>query len=371
MKSQNLLIIIGNGFDVAHNLPTTYGQFLEYLLKKIFDNLPSTKTPVTEEMCEGYFKKSFLENRTYFIHERSAEYNFVETIGRTNIDSIQGETADDTLKRRHYEFFMKKENTSSLKFVLSNKFLAKLYINKLQYWYEIEKQYFDILLTKINPLLLRQSKNQNEPYLQQVKDLNKELDFIKDELKNYLKTLTPAKNSKISTFFEDLVKESNPYILNFNYTNTLNLYFDSKIINHIHGTLNSDILFGYGNDFHDKYNDIKDLGLDDLLTNFKTSQYNNSNNYQGFFNDFIDTVPRFDVAVIGHSLGQTDKTILREIFDDPKCEKIYLFSRSDVTNPIEQLNKLQKVQKAASRIIAKNQDSRLKIINAEQSKSFP
>ncbi len=39
---------------------------------------------------------------------------------------------------------MKKENTSSLNFVLANKFLAKLYINKLQYWYEIEKQYFDM-----------------------------------------------------------------------------------------------------------------------------------------------------------------------------------------------------------------------------------
>jgi hypothetical protein len=35
MKSKNLIVIIGNGFDLAHNLKTSYNDFANYYIVRI------------------------------------------------------------------------------------------------------------------------------------------------------------------------------------------------------------------------------------------------------------------------------------------------------------------------------------------------
>jgi hypothetical protein len=35
MIKRNTILIIGNGFDIAHGLPTKYSDFADYLTKKI------------------------------------------------------------------------------------------------------------------------------------------------------------------------------------------------------------------------------------------------------------------------------------------------------------------------------------------------
>lgn len=37
-KSKNLIVIVGNGFDLAHGLKTGFGHFADYYIETIIDN---------------------------------------------------------------------------------------------------------------------------------------------------------------------------------------------------------------------------------------------------------------------------------------------------------------------------------------------
>jgi len=75
---------------------------------------------------------------------------------------------------------------------------------------------------------------------------------------------------------------------------------------------------------------------------------------------------------LGHSLGETDKTLLNEIFENSKCNKIHLYKRSDLNNnPERQLREHNKLFYAISRIISDDSVTRKKVINYEESLSFP
>ena len=53
----NRIILIGNGFDLAHGLPTSYGNFIEWYWRKWRRNLSCcTNHTLKDELCEFSFK---------------------------------------------------------------------------------------------------------------------------------------------------------------------------------------------------------------------------------------------------------------------------------------------------------------------------
>ena len=63
------ILVIGNGFDLAHGLPTSYKDFLEFTdnymsyAKSINDNLLSElKTLVSNNCWLEYFKRTYIGN---------------------------------------------------------------------------------------------------------------------------------------------------------------------------------------------------------------------------------------------------------------------------------------------------------------------
>ena len=44
----NRLVLIGNGFDLAHNQPTSYRDFINWYWDGRFENLRKNFTPVSE-----------------------------------------------------------------------------------------------------------------------------------------------------------------------------------------------------------------------------------------------------------------------------------------------------------------------------------
>src|SRR5690606_32155254 len=94
--------------------------------------------------------------------------------------------------------------------------------------------------------------------------LNSDISKIKDELIKYLGTIKiedSIKSKSIEEIFTNDLSHSNPnsriYFLNFNYTQTPELYFNllgqrTPLINYIHGKLgdeiNNPIIFGYGDE---------------------------------------------------------------------------------------------------------------------------
>ena len=53
----NRIILIGNGFDLDHGLPTSYGNFIEWYWRKWRRNLSCcTNHTLKDELCEFSFK---------------------------------------------------------------------------------------------------------------------------------------------------------------------------------------------------------------------------------------------------------------------------------------------------------------------------
>lgn len=117
--------------------------------------------------------------------------------------------------------------------------------------------------------------------------------------------------------------------LNFNYTSTADLYIPKGSefkINHIHGELgngNNPIIFGYGDELDDDYKEISKLNDNDYLKNIKSIRYLETDNYRKLLS-FIDSAP-FQIYIIGHSCGNSDRTLLNTLFEHKNCVSIKPF----------------------------------------------
>jgi hypothetical protein len=120
--------------------------------------------------------------------------------------------------------------------------------------------------------------------------------------------------------------------VNFNYTKTLdkiiyNTHSDKEIIHvQIHGVIeniDNQVIFGYGDDLHNRYQEIEDEDNNSTLNYIKTFYYANSSNYLNLI-DFMES-GNYEVYVVGHSCGLSDRTLLNTIFEDSKCKLIKIF----------------------------------------------
>ncbi|WP_339877864.1 AbiH family protein [uncultured Algoriphagus sp.] len=307
----NRLILIGNGFDLAHGLETSFKDFiLSYLCDcvKSFENSASYNDGLIE------FKVKFSS-----ILFRSSHGVKVESV-LSIIDFL--------IKAEEYNV------------VFKSSFLERIYhkINDLS-WVDLELEFFETLI-----------ENRNDKYNWQdsVKSINNDLDFLKVKLIEYLKKA--CKGNSIQPSFElaqcftsniqanevravslkqDILPE-NLYFLNFNYTDTLSHYLRPLSIpfkvNYIHGDLNEEYakpIFGFGDELDKDYLEFEDHKNNELFKHIKSFQYLLSTNYFDLTR-FIESED-FQVHIYGHSCGLSDRTMLNQIFEHDNCKSIKIY----------------------------------------------
>jgi hypothetical protein len=265
------LLIIGNGFDLAHDLPTSYGHFIKYMLEEIVND------------PQKY--KDIIEITPSVINSVDDFYNYLTTEHHMIFNNI------------FFRTFCKNYHNND--------------------WSDIESLYYSEL-SNIGKT--------DSPY-QSPKKLNNEFKQIKECLESYL-SLDINKNFKIINAFNYLfnkVNSNNTLIINFNYTNTVRDYLDglsSKLI-HIHGNLNSKtnpIVFGYAA-FDSEARMLIEKNENEYLRNIKKNCYKMANN-ENSIRDYLDGTKQIDVSIIGHSCGISDKLILQEIFNHENIRSI-------------------------------------------------
>jgi hypothetical protein len=207
-------------------------------------------------------------------------------------------------------------------------------------WVDMEVDYFDQLL----------ACKQGEKFdFDMVEKLNNEFDFLKTKLEAYLLNQQSLDDAPYSEYYKKIFcKEFNPIeivtkvarfelpnnilLLSFNYTNTLEKYREecsnavSTQINYIHGQLGSErnpIIFGFGDEYNKTYLEFEDLRNKALLKHIKSFDYFRTSNYHHLIR-FIEE-DDFQVFVMGHSLGLSDRTMLKQIFEHEKCKSIKIF----------------------------------------------
>lgn len=394
----NRIILIGNGFDLAHNLPTSYRDFINHYWEQWGVKLKTCES-VTEQrdrLCRISQKGEYQPWSSIFAKAD-------DLIG----DENSAKAVIEVVKTHHDRFLI--ETTPFFKHI-NQSFETKN-------WVDIEGEYY---------FWLKRIFRESDCGYDGAKPLNKELDEIKKRLIEYLDGIQkgqikpdlvkeciqkaihePCEAQDISIdgqpAFEDFAKKrlnflttqsdgekefflnkfGYPYLsnhsnideynkqitnknyrpglndpvsyslhikniykcraivpdffllpdqillLNFNYTTTADMYLYKNSgfeVNHIHGKLGDDlnhIIFGYGDEMDDDYKTISKLNDNDYLTNIKSIRYLETDKYRQLLR-FINS-DYYQIYIMGHSCGNSDRTLLNTLFEHPKCVSIKPF----------------------------------------------
>jgi Bacteriophage abortive infection AbiH len=328
------LVIIGNGFDLAHGFKTSYNDFLYWYLS------------------------NFIKN---YLKQRIDADNLITITPNNNIYllNLNGDNDDKKVRLSNLEechiFFNKYVTTK-----YTSRFLQRLINSNKQYsWIDIENEYYQSVISMYNLLTDVNNLNNRDYYKSLLTNLNNEFEFLRDKLEEYLieiqqnviKDHLPNANGKINKIFQHIfskISDSNKYVgktpakvvlLNFNYTNTIEKYIGSysskNELIYIHGKLSdkvNPIIFGFGDETDEYYEKIENLKINDFLNNFKSFWYFKTDNYQRLLK-LIDEQP-YDIEILGHSCGLSDRVLLSTIFQHDNCKsiKIHYHAKSETEN---------------------------------------
>lgn len=342
----NRIVLIGNGFDKAHNLPTGYGDFLDYLRDSIgrYENFTyHSRFAGNGRQCEkqhGFYHR--------VIDNKEDEWIGVKYFPNENKFRLATNPHGQNKSIYFESLFQENEKSDN--------------------WSDLESHYFKVLYA-------------NKESSQKIAQINSEFEYLKRLLSEYLKNEVEEKVDieKISTFHSiyDRFKLTQTefektYFITFNYTSKiLNQYYfwlrkwQSKKYPlapiHIHGDLvspDNPIIFGYGDENSSEYKELELLLNNQLLVNFKTFQYLRSNRYKEVLG-LLEESNDIYVQIIGQSCGLCDKALLRAIFQHKNVKSIEATYYKDESKYFENLYNL-------SRIFDNNIIMRKKIISLSE-----
>ena len=373
----NRIVLIGNGFDLAHGLKTKYEDFINWYWadwgRKLLQGLNKTET---DGLCTFKIREN-IDVQNWTSAFQGWYYKRENPLIPWNLN--------DVIK-------LAKEDKEFCDFSMSP--FLQLICNSIETkgWVDIENEYYN-LLTKYSI---------DEPLRKNVSVLNKQLQFLQDRLIQYLgfvnqtditvnidiwkKIYSPIDPKEISIeklfqlreYIDWCVKQDNSYwkskmlrygedfsldyidsyrkhyneiyytqypkpfmlpdhimLLSFNYTKTAHLYHNQNFfLNYIHGELENpqNIIFGYGDEMDKDYQALKNLNDNNCLRNMKTIKYLETDNYRNAL-AFMDSSP-FQVCIMGHSCGNSDRTLLNTLFEHKNCISIkpYYYVKKDGTD---------------------------------------
>lgn len=357
----NRLVLIGNGFDLAHGLPTSYQEFIDWYWAGRFEFLKKCFTSVSNAaLCDvavsGFHNwySLFMEDPSV-LHEKSGTELFSELCQRGICRASMTPLFEKIHKSIETKGWVDIENDyyELLKeYVLDN--ASEVQIDELNaQLHDLQTllvMYLDSI--KISNTLLNNNIRQKIYAPIKIQDIsiegqqalkehveyglnldNKSLDakfrqysacyvsgFVDDYRKKY-----GNKMLKEDELPQELLLPNNIMLLNFNYTHTAQLYLkDGSIftVNQIHGDLNnpSSVIFGYGDELDSDYKKIVNKNDNRFLANVKSIKYLESDNYRKVLS-FIESEP-YQVIVMGHSCGNSDRTLLNTLFEHKNCVSI-------------------------------------------------
>ncbi len=312
----NRLVIIGNGFDLAHGMKTSYMDFIE------------------DYLCNAFvkcFEDGIYEDILISFNQEMAENVFKEYRGyKVNTTSIRRILHD---KKLHPNIKIKSD------------FFNDLILNvESKNWVDVEYTYFNIL--KQIALSVGTEKKLN------LLILNEEFSFFKNNLIEYISKILKSNKFEQNERISEIIKSISPELprnlkrspngkvsgnlrcfLNFNYTDTYKKYMDRNDSSiDIHGQIEDSIIFGWGDDIHEDYAKIENLNDNNYLINLKSVKYIQTNEHSRLMS-FIDSSD-FKVFIVGHSCGLSDRTMLKTIFESNNCKRIqlYYYKKTDGTD---------------------------------------
>jgi hypothetical protein len=177
----NRIYIIGNGFDLSHGLPTSYQDFIEFLIKKEVTIFIDELININWKIDHTIFNHDFLgklkpcDDEMTLILKKIINHGFSEN-EKNYFKNLKNEFYQEPLKAHKKYFIINNENEFFKKILDSDNFL----------WGKIEIQYFELL--KNYHKWINKDYSNIDLIKNFIEILNKNLTYIKNELIFYLKT---------------------------------------------------------------------------------------------------------------------------------------------------------------------------------------
>ena len=430
----NRIILIGNGFDLAHGLKTSYKDFINNYWRDFAQKISNIFNPYEDEFVKfrtnGVLESqydSMLATRYSVNNEKGYNYDAI-------INTFRQELIKDSSYANIKQLISGFNEASDLKLDLSfkNSFFEQISEkNYEQNWVDIENEYYQTLIKiAINNELgcvktlnfdFEQIKNELERFLtrstedklyqeQKIKDLIydkiKVCDFTKvgidrlveENIIQYSEGKEHEDKKAIDLYElieeeknEGLIKDDKEYferevgktevrpksvlLLNFNYTNTTSKYLwesrsrKSEVI-HIHGELNNPknpIVFGYGDELDDDYKAILKKNDNSLLEYVKSTKYAETNSYKKLLS-FIES-DSYQIFIMGHSCGNSDRTLLNTLFEHKNCQSIKIFYHENINKRGEKTDNFSDIYRNIMRNFTDFSELRAKVV--DKTNSFP
>ena len=326
MKDMNRIIIVGNGFDLAHGLNTKYEDFIFWCFKQYgYKLLHTSKKEVSDGLCSFKIKDNVNIS--------------------TWASAFQGwyyKREDPRIPWNETDVFFTVIEDRNLCDFSTGSLFQRIWKQISLGWVDIENEYFSLLTEE------RMSFDKG-PISPNYKELNHQLDVLRDKLVQYLKCESekttpiidnindiiyrPIEQREISVAYKRLLGENltgdvapcATMLLNFNYTKTPEMYLSESsnvVVNYIHGCLENpeSVIFGYGDELDSDFKKLQNMNDNECMRHIKSIRYLESDSYRKML-EFIES-DSFQIIILGHSCGLSDRTLLNTLFEHRNCVSI-------------------------------------------------
>lgn len=295
------LFIAGNGFDIAHGIPSKYSEFRKYLIKK------------DPEVLKFRDEKIYMEDFDYLTPEEFA----VEILLNT-MDKVDGEDWENfEAALAHIDFSNKfptpnhKENeTEEEDNVLMKDYL--LYMDMLSSGFISCTKWWQVLFQK---------------WIREVQ--------IPIKICNY----------SCRKSLKELFQENEMLFFSFNYTKTLEKIYGIKDVTHIHNYVGQRLVFGHGEDnatyeTQDADSLLGSSFLDDMVMSFRKDTDLAMIRCKKFFKKLNPNIDR--VYSYGFSYGKVDSVYIKRIINSISPDTKWYFTEFEARD--SELLRIKKIK---------------------------
>lgn len=269
------LFIIGNGFDVAHKLPTKYSDFHDYLIETY------------PEASDEYL----IVPESFIMQDGDERYNDDEVVGFLLKIITETEATG--------EAWSDLENT-----------LGRLDFDEcFNDWYADDDDDNEW-----------RKANRNEDTAANVSGAVK---MIKEYFSDWIETIDIFDTERKIKFYY-LIDPSNDLFLTFNYTETLEEVYEAKNVYHIHGKQGGKVVFGHGNDM-DNYDEYmnRNIGSENHLSELQAALKKDTQTVISQNKSLFKAFGEVDeIYSYGFSFSDVDMVYIKEICNASPTENI-------------------------------------------------
>jgi hypothetical protein len=374
------ILIVGNGFDIAHELKTSYKDFLDFIDEVGNAHFHQLEHNPTYKKDVSQYNVALFTALKKFAQSSLTKYQNI------NVEQYDGEK-DETIKELIRRIELKDDEAarwnSALKLAEENLwvkyFQKKLTDKKMkgENWIDFESEIADIVrLLELKPMRRVQTISTYERFssinvfLQEldagksvttetkgefIKNLEKDLISLMDMMEFYFLLVDELTSKKPL----NVIQKIHPnYLLSFNYTHTLfntyNINIQADHIDFIHGEVHKgNLVLGTEETLSEEHSS-EDVSCIFFKKYFQRVHNRTGLNYKDWFSRNTN---RKKVCIFGHSLDVTDRDVLNYVIMNERCKLVEIYYhnenqyRQGITNLIKIIGKETLIREVGNRKI--------------------